>query len=57
MASLSILKRFHDLGISEVNGHLLYRVPDSAYEEAFAWLGLEPWSASRRERGFFDSGE
>jgi isocitrate lyase len=38
VASLSILKRFYDLGIAEVNGHLLYRVPDSAYAEAFAWL-------------------
>jgi isocitrate lyase len=38
VASLSIHKRFYDLGIKGVNGHLLYRVPDSAYEEAFAWL-------------------
>jgi isocitrate lyase len=38
VASLSILKRFYDLGIEEINGHLLYKVPDSAYEEAFAWL-------------------
>jgi isocitrate lyase len=38
VAALSILKSFYDLGIGEVNGHLLYRVPDSAYEEASAWL-------------------
>ena len=38
VASLSVLKSFYDLGIEELNGHLLYRVPDSAYEEAFAWL-------------------
>jgi isocitrate lyase len=38
VASLSVHKRFYDLGIKEVKGHLLYRVPDSAYEEAFAWL-------------------
>jgi isocitrate lyase len=38
VASLAILKRLHDLGVREVNGHLLYRVPESAYEEAFAWF-------------------
>ena len=38
VAFLSIHKRFYDLGIKEARGHLLYRVPDSAYEEAFAWL-------------------
>jgi isocitrate lyase len=38
VASLAILKRFYDLGVKEVNGHLLYRVPDDAYQEAFAWF-------------------
>jgi len=38
VASLAILKRLHELGVSEVNGHLLYKVPESAYEEAFAWF-------------------
>ena len=38
VASLSVHKRFYDLGIKGIKGHLLYRVPDSAYEEAFAWL-------------------
>jgi isocitrate lyase len=38
VASLAIQKRLHDLGVKEVNGHLLYRVPESAYEEAFAWF-------------------
>jgi len=38
VASLAILKRFHDLGVTEINGHLLYRVPESAYQEAFAWF-------------------
>jgi isocitrate lyase len=38
VASLAILKRLHDLGVREVNGHLLYRIPESAYEEAFAWF-------------------
>ncbi len=38
VAALSVLKSFYDLGTEQVNGHLLYRVPDSAYEGAFAWL-------------------
>ena len=38
VASLAILKKLHDLGVEEVNGHLLYRVPESAYEEAFGWF-------------------
>jgi isocitrate lyase len=38
VASLAILKRLHDLGVREVNGHLLYRVPEDAYAEAFAWF-------------------
>ena len=38
VASLAIQKRLYDLGVEEVSGHLLYRVPESAYEEAFAWF-------------------
>ena len=38
VASLAILKTFYDLGVKEVNGHLLYRIPDDAYQEAFAWF-------------------
>lgn len=38
VASLAILKKLHELGVSEVNGHLLYKVPESAYEDAFAWF-------------------
>ena len=38
VASLAIQKKLQDLGIGDVNGHLLYRVPESAYEEAFAWF-------------------
>jgi isocitrate lyase len=38
VASLAILKKLNELGVSEVNGHLLYKVPESAYEEAFAWF-------------------
>ncbi len=38
VASLAILKKMHDLGIEDVNGHLLYSIPESAYEEAFSWF-------------------
>jgi isocitrate lyase len=38
VAYLSILKRFNELGVDEINGHLLYQIPDSAYEFAYAWL-------------------
>jgi isocitrate lyase len=35
---LALLKRFHDLGIAELNGHLLYAVSDEEYAAADAWL-------------------
>jgi len=38
VANLSILKRFHELGIEEINGHLLYQISDAAYDAAFTWL-------------------
>ena len=38
VASLAILKRSQELGLSEVNGHLLYRISDAAYEAAYTWL-------------------
>ena len=38
VAYLSILKRFYQAGIKEINGHLLYKVSDSAYDGAFKWL-------------------
>ena len=38
VATLAILKRFFDLGTDDINGHLLYRVTDGAYEEAYHWL-------------------
>ena len=57
--SLALLKRFHDGGIAEVNGHRLYRLSDAAWAEAFAWLervGLlapldESVAEARRGRG------
>ena len=35
---LAILKSFHDKGITDVNGHLLYNISDAEYEEAYEWL-------------------
>lgn len=35
---LSVLKRFYDNGIDEINGHLLYKISDSTYKEAYVWL-------------------
>jgi isocitrate lyase len=35
---LAILKRFHDQGIRDVNGHLLYKISDFEYREAFDWF-------------------
>jgi isocitrate lyase len=35
---LALLKRFHDLGIAELNGHLLYAVAAEEYVAADAWL-------------------
>jgi isocitrate lyase len=37
-AFLAVLKRLDELGLDEVNGHLLYDIPDDAYARAFAWL-------------------
>ena len=35
---LAILKRFHDMGIKNVNGHFLYKISDFEYKEAFDWF-------------------
>jgi isocitrate lyase len=35
---LALMKRFHDLGVEELNGHLLYAIPDEEYRRAGAWL-------------------
>ncbi len=35
---LTILRKLHELGVSELNGHLLYRISDRDYEAAGAWL-------------------
>lgn len=38
IAFAAILKRFHDQGITAINGHLLYRISDDAYANAYDWL-------------------
>ncbi|MDA2919902.1 isocitrate lyase/phosphoenolpyruvate mutase family protein [Desulfobacterota bacterium AH_259_B03_O07] len=43
---LAILKRFYEKGIKDVNGHLLYRISEIEYEEAYEWfeqVGLMPY--------------
>ena len=35
---LAILKRLRELGVDEVRGHLLFRISDAEYDEAYAWL-------------------
>jgi isocitrate lyase len=35
---LSVLKRFHELGVSELNGHKLYLISELEYAEASEWL-------------------
>src|ERR1041384_2280188 len=35
---LALIRHFHQLGIHELNGHLLYAVPDREYASAAAWL-------------------
>jgi isocitrate lyase len=35
---LSLVKAFYDAGVTELNGHLLYSLPDGEYAVATAWL-------------------
>ena len=35
---LALMKRFHDRGVKELNGHFLYKVSDEEYAAAEAWL-------------------
>jgi isocitrate lyase len=37
-AYMAVIRKFHDSGIREINGHLLYRISDSAYRGAGAWF-------------------
>ncbi len=35
---LAMTRRFYDLGVTAINGHLLYALPDGEYATADAWL-------------------
>ncbi|MCV7151105.1 isocitrate lyase ICL2 [Mycolicibacterium pyrenivorans] len=35
---LAMMRRFYDKGMTEINGHLLYALPDGEYATAEAWL-------------------
>ena len=35
---LALVRRFYELGVKELNGHLLYALADSEYASAAAWL-------------------
>ncbi len=37
-AFLAVLKRLHDAGMTELNGHLLYEIPTGRLADAEAWL-------------------
>ncbi len=38
VGSLAILRRLRELGVDDARGHLLFKVSDSEYDEALAWL-------------------
>ena len=55
---LAVLRRFHNQGVTELNGHLLYALPDGEYAAADTWLASRgitalideaaaAWTASR----------
>ena len=35
---MAILRKLNEMGLEEVNGHLLYKISDDAYAKALAWL-------------------
>jgi isocitrate lyase len=37
-AFLAVMRRLHDAGVDEINGHLLYAIPDEVAAAADAWL-------------------
>jgi isocitrate lyase len=46
---LALVKRFYDLGIRELNGHLLYSLCDEEYRAADAWLERKGFAALAAE--------
>ena len=46
---LALMRRFHQLGVTELNGHLLYALPDGEYDAADAWLESHGLTATASE--------
>jgi isocitrate lyase len=42
---LAIMRQFHTKGVAEINGHLMYRISDTAYAVADQWLDRTGLSA------------
>jgi len=42
---LAIMRQFNSKGVTEINGHLMYRISDAAYAEANKWLDKTGLSA------------
>jgi isocitrate lyase len=38
VAFLAVIRRFFEAGVADLNGHLLYAIPDAEYASADAWL-------------------
>src|SRR4051795_13279175 len=38
---LALMRRFYELGVEEINGHLLYAISDGEYAAAVRWLGRQ----------------
>jgi len=58
-AYLALIRRFHQAGVKELNGHLLYALSDGEYETADAWLegkGILK-AADEAARSWLDSDE
>ncbi len=47
---LALLKKFHDTGVEEINGHLLYNISDEEYKAAYSWFKKAKISAFIDER-------
>ena len=44
-AFLAVMRQFHNQGVPEINGHLMYRISDEMYAAADEWLGKNGLSA------------
>ncbi len=48
---LAMMRRFYDQGVTELNGHLLYALPDGEYATADAWLERQGIAGPDRRGG------